>query len=79
MGVLYDDGTEGQITLDSGAGVSVWPKSLHNCAPTGPPTAGLKMIAANGSEIENYGTKLVAFRGADARQEGTSGFRGQVQ
>ena len=58
-----DDGQEGQITLDSGAGVSVWPKKMKPNLKTLPKKEGLRMVAANGTKIENYGQKLVTFTG----------------
>ena len=62
--VQYDDGEEGTITLDSGAGVSVWPAEwAHYAAETMPRKPGLKMIAANGTPIENVGRAKVVLRG----------------
>jgi hypothetical protein len=58
-----DDGQEGQITLDSGAGVSVWPKNMKPNLKTLPKKEGLKMVAANGTKIENYGQKVITFTG----------------
>jgi hypothetical protein len=60
---FMDDGKAGKITLDSGAGVSVWPKALKTETPILPPKAGLKMVAANGTKIENFGQRLVTFKG----------------
>ena len=61
MDVEYDSGKTGCITLDSGAGVSVWPKQLGTEGLM-PAEKGLKMVAANGTEIKNLGTKLVKFK-----------------
>jgi hypothetical protein len=61
--VEYEDGKEGSITLDSGAGVNVWPMDLQKGVPMMPKQKGLKMLAANGTEIENLGRKLIKFRG----------------
>jgi hypothetical protein len=58
-----ETGSEGTITLDSGAGVNVWPKNTLREVPMKPKAKGLKMVAANGSEITNYGQKLIKFRG----------------
>jgi hypothetical protein len=58
-----DDGTTGKITLDSGAGVSVWPKAMKQNLEMLPKDESLKMIAANGTKIENYGKKVVKFQG----------------
>jgi hypothetical protein len=59
--VTYVGGQRGTITLDSGAGVNVWPESLLKEVPTGPPEAGLKMTAANGTSIPSKGTKVIEF------------------
>ena len=62
--VRYHDGEEGTITLDSGAGVSVWPKDMADyAAETLPKKPKLKMVAANGTPIENYGRAKVVLRG----------------
>lgn len=58
-----ETGGEGTITLDSGAGVNVWPRNTLREVPMKPKAKGLKMVAANGSEITNYGQKLIKFRG----------------
>ena len=62
--VQFQDGDVGTITLDSGAGVSVWPKGWKPNFKTEPKKTGLKMIAANGTEIENVGQKRVLFKTA---------------
>ena len=62
--VKYQGGEAGTITLDSGAGVSVWPKEWAQYATkTGPKKPGLKMVAANGTPIENVGQATVVFKG----------------
>ena len=48
--VKYNNGEEGTITLDSGAGVNVWPDGMLKDIPLRPPEPGLKMTAANGTE-----------------------------
>ena len=58
-----DDGEMGNITLDSGAGVSVWPRKMKENLKTLPKKKGLSMVAANGTKIENYGQKLITFKG----------------
>jgi hypothetical protein len=63
--VQFESGEQGTITLDSGAGVHVWPKNKLKDAPTLPKKEGLKMCAANGSEIQNHGRKVIKFRGND--------------
>ena len=73
--VRYEDGDMGVITLDSGAGVSVWPKGWKPNIKVEPKKPGLKMIAANGTEIENVGQKRVLFRGIGGGE--TSVFGGQ--
>ena len=54
-------GKRGQTTLDSGAGVNVWPHSKLREVPTQPPDPNLRMRAANGEEIPNLGIKEVEF------------------
>jgi hypothetical protein len=63
--VQFENGEQGTITLDSGAGVHVWPKGRLQDVPTLPKKEGLRMCAANGSEIVNHGRKLIKFRGND--------------
>ena len=55
--VQFENGEQGTITLDSGAGVYVWPKDKLRDVPTMPKKQGLRMCAANGSEIKNHGSK----------------------
>lgn len=62
--VEYESGEVGAITLDSGAGVSVWPEGLLPDVPLLPKNPHLRMTAANGSDIENLGMKVVRFCGA---------------
>ena len=62
--VQYADNEEaGTVTLDSGAGVNVWPKDLLPNVQMMPKKKGLRMVAANRSEIKNYGQKVIKFRG----------------
>jgi hypothetical protein len=61
--VQYPDGTDGSITLDSGAGARVWPKRLQTDVPLLQKVEGLRLIAANGTEIANYGRAAIKFRG----------------
>ena len=61
--VQYENGESGLISLDSGAAVSVWPKALQPDVPLRPKRTGIRMIAANGTEIVNLGQKLIKFRG----------------
>jgi hypothetical protein len=60
--VEYTDGSPGTITLDSGAGVNVWPEHLLPAIPMQPPEQGLRMTAANGTEIPSRGVKTVEFK-----------------
>jgi hypothetical protein len=66
--VEYCDGSPGTITLDSGAGVNVWPEHLLPAVPMSPPEPGLRMTAANGTEIPSRGMKVVEFRGRGSAQ-----------
>ena len=72
LDVEYQDGEAGTITLDSGAGVNVWLEEMQKNVPMLPKDPRLRMTAANGSEIENLGVKVIKFRGAE------SGFRRRV-
>ena len=63
--VKYQNGEHGTITLDSGAGVNVWPEGMLKDIPLQPPEPGLKMTAANGTEIPNLGCKVVEFVGSE--------------
>jgi hypothetical protein len=64
--VELDDKTKDVITLDSGAGCSVWPRGRHSGTSKMSPGGGCKMIAANGSPIEHYGQRRVSFKGIQA-------------
>ena len=61
--VEFANGEDGTITLDSGAGVNVWPQEMLPELPLMAKQPGLRMTAANGTSIANLGTKLVQFRG----------------
>ena len=64
--VVYEQTGETDVaTVDSGAGVSVWPKNKMPELRLESKQKGLKMVAANGSAIENFGQKTVAFRGKE--------------
>ena len=62
----FSNGEDGSITLDSGAEVSVWPEGWMSDVPMQPKDPKLKMTAANGSVIDNLGTKVIKFRGVGA-------------
>ena len=70
--VEFKDGEAGTITLDSGAGVNVWPEHIQKDIPMLPKDPRLRMTAANGSDIQNLGMKMIEFRGVE------SGFRRRV-
>ena len=70
--VEFDDGDHSTITLDSGAGVNVWPKGLKTNIPMEAKNESLKMFAANGTPIEHDGTKRVRFKGIQAPFQGQS-------
>jgi len=57
----YEDGSTGTMALDSGAGVCVWPQDWKTDAPMEPKAPGLRMVAANGTEIANLGQKVIRF------------------
>ena len=58
--VTFQNGEEGTITLDSGAGVNVRPKHRSSNLPK---KQGLRMCAANETEISNLGRKMIALAG----------------
>ena len=62
--------------MDSGAGVRVWPKTWKEEVRMMPKKEGLRMVAANGTEIKNLGQKLIRFQGqeytARAHEEGAA-------
>ena len=64
--VEFQNGEQGTITLDSGAGCHVWPHGRLREIPMRPKNPSLRMTAANGTEIANYGKKLIKFRGVSA-------------
>ena len=61
--VELTNGESELITLDSGAGVHVWPRGRCEDVPMMPKKEGLRMCAANGTPIPNLGRKLKKFRG----------------
>ena len=63
--VMYEDEEMGVITLGSGAGVNVWPESMKGNIKMEPKMPGLRMMAANGTEIENMGQTKVRFWGKE--------------
>ena len=72
--VQMENGEVIKVTLDSGAGCNVWPRGLQSgSSELKPKKAGMRMIAANGTEIANYGQRLVKFRGIAAQ-----GFPGRM-
>lgn len=74
--VQLEDGTMVVVTLDSGAGCNVWPRGLKaGRSKLMPQKLGIKMLAANGTEIENYGQRVVKFRGIDQDQKGNAVFQ----
>jgi len=65
--VQLEDGSIVTVTLDSGAGCSVWPRGkASGGAKLEPKKPGMKMSAANGTEIGYYGQRMVKFRAIDA-------------
>ena len=66
--VVFEDDDQASITLDSGAGVNVWPKEMKKQIKMEPKQEGLKMIAANGTVIEHVCTKKIRFQGIAPEQ-----------
>ena len=80
--VVYEEtGERDEVTLDTGAGVSVWPKDKLPQVKMHPKKKGLKMVAANGSEIQYFGQKAIQFRGREipAEEVGESLFTGPTR
>ena len=50
----------------------MWPRDLQKEVPMMPKQKGLRMAAANGTEIDNLGRKMIRFRGV------APGFRGRA-
>ena len=65
--VQVEGGDSVAVTLDSGAGCSVWPRGWY--AGSGskllPNTNDVRMVAANGTDIPCYGQRVVKFRGVE--------------
>ena len=71
--VELDDASKDVVTLDSGAGCSVWPKGRHaGTARVLPKREGIGVVAANGTPIGHSGQRRVRFRGVKAE---TADFR----
>ena len=71
--VQMESGEMVKVTLDSGAGCNVWPRGLQSGAELRPKKECMRMMAANGTDIKNYGRRLVRFRGVQAQ-----GFAGRM-
>ena len=71
--IQMENGDMAKVTLDSGAGCNVWPRGLQSGAALRPKKEGMRMVAANGTDIANYGRRLVKFRGVEAQ-----GFPGRM-
>ena len=70
--MVHEENKEkGAVTLGSGAGVSVWPKGKLKGVKL-LKTKGLKMQAANGTEIVDKGQKVIKFRGVGAEKQGVA-------
>ena len=63
--VEFKDCEAGTITLDSWAVVNVWPMDVQSGVSILPRDPRLRMTAANGSEIQNLGVKMIEFRGVE--------------
>jgi hypothetical protein len=63
--VEFKNGDTRVVTMDSGSGVSDWQKELLKDVPMGPCNEGLRMRAANGTPMANFGVKLIQLRGTE--------------
>ena len=71
--VEFDDQSKDVVTLDSGAGCSVWPRGRHaGIAKMEAKKPCVGMIAANGTPIEHFGQRRIRFRGVKAETSGSS-------
>ena len=65
--IMVDGQIEDTAALDSGAGVSVWPRGRKaGRSVLLPKKKGIGMVAANGTRIEHYGQRKVSFKGVKA-------------
>ena len=64
--ITFENGKDGTITLDSGGGVNLWPKHAKVPGRNLPKQQGLKMCAANGTELANFGRQVISFTGKTA-------------
>ena len=72
--VQLDDQSEDTITLDSGAGCSVWPHGRHaGHAKMTEKKKGIGMVAANGAAIAHYGQRTLSFKGVKSDDQGFTG------
>ena len=65
---------DGSITIDSGAGRSVWPIRWKSGGKTQKTNQTVKLRAANGTPIKVYGEKKVVFRTKEMRRRGAIKF-----
>ena len=63
--IQVEDGEKITVTLDSGAGCSVWPRGWNPGKDSKllPRDQSVRMVAANGTDIPCYGQRVVKFRG----------------
>ena len=75
-----EDGDMVRIILDSGAGCNVWPKGkAAGRSKLMPMKPGMRMVAANNTEIKQYGQRMLNFRGIEvAAVEAEANFRRQA-
>ena len=72
--VELDDGATDTVTLDLGAGCSVWPHGRHaGSATMTEKRKRIGMVVANGTPIKHYGQRRVCFKGVKAAEWGFSG------
>ena len=78
--VQIEDGDMVRIILDSGAGCNVWPRGkAAGGSKLMPAKPGMRMVAANNTEIKQYGQRMLNFRGIEvAAVEADAGFRRQA-
>ena len=60
--VVLADGTKTVVALDRGVGVCVWPETWKNEAKLEERVVGLSIVAANGTEIQHLGQKVIRLK-----------------
>ena len=79
--VMFIEGNvahQGKIVVDSGAAENVMPSDVLKGTEMKPKTPGIRFVAANGKEMNNYGRKQVHFVPREFWEADPSGFHGRA-